>query len=417
MSAGRLLVFFLLVGISSRSWSQTVPDLPDRFRNDVAGDRPQPELDPLGVRLGGFVLRADGAADVGYNSNIFGRAAAVVGSGYTRLSPSFRIASDWGRHAVDLSASADLTRFFSLAQQNTNDYRLHAGGLAEIGDRITVRPSVDLSREAEPRGSVGNLLTDGDPLYQRRISANLGARYVGGLFSAEMVAAIRQERYDAVRLGGVLTPQRMRDSDGLGARATLLYQATPALAGLVQVVADQTSNPHPEFCCFRDAHGYAVLTGLRLDPQGLLAGQVALGYRHRTFEGTGTTSQGLTYDARLQWYPTELITVGFRAEQQFRNSGITAASAVLVNRQTLDVTYEMYRNLNVYLQLNREAASYREVDTRTALKSLALRATYTMNRLIQLSAFARYLSSDTNRQLLANGYSAVRTGISARVRI
>lgn len=417
MSVARLLTLLLLVGTPSRTWSQTVPDLPDRYRSDVAGDRPQPVFDPLGVRLGSFIARADGDFDVGYDSNLFGRATNIVGDAYTRITPSLQLNSDWGRDAVELGAAATITRFASLSSQNTNEYRAHAGGMVEIGDRITLRPNVDITREAVPRGSVGNRFTIGDPLYLRRYSTNVAARYSGGLFSAEMLVAYRRERFEPIEVDGVLLPQRLRDTNGLGGRLSLLYEVTPAISGLVQVVAEKSDNPYPELCCLRNAHGYAFLGGMRLDPRGLIAGQVAIGYRRRIFEGTGTTSNGLTYDARLQWYPTELVTVDFKANQQFRNSGITAANSVLVSQQTLSVAYEMYRDLNFNLAVGREAADYRQAQTRTNLKSISIRATYTSRRLLQLSAFARYQKSDTSRPALASQYDGLRAGMSVRTRI
>lgn len=417
MSVARLLIPLLLLGSSTRSWSQAVPDLPDRYRGDVAGNRARPAYDPLGVRLGSFIARADGDIDIGYNSNLFGRASQVVGDGYLKLGPALWLTSDWGRHALELSAAADLTRFFSLGSQNTDEYRAHAGGRLEIGDRLTILPNLDFAREAEPRGSSGNRLTIGEPLFQRQLSANIGVRYAGNLVSAELLLAFRRDRYEPVGINGAFFSQRMRDSNGTGGRATLLYKVLPAMSVLVQGVADEISNPHKEFCCMRDAHGYAVLGGVRFDPSGLIAGQIAIGVRRRFFEGTGTSSHGFTYDARVQWYPTELLTVELRADQQFRNSGISDANAVLVNRQTLGITWEMYRNLNIFLQAGREGDHYRQVRASTELKSISLRATYTSRRALQLSAFAIYQASASNRPSLATRYDALRTGVSVRLRI
>lgn len=417
MSFVRLLVSLLFVGLSSRSWSQTIPDLPDRYRSDVAGDRPQPVFDPIGVRLGSFVARADGDVDIGYDSNLFGRADDIVGDGYARLSPSLRVTSDWGRHAVEVGGGADLTRYFRATSQNTDNFRANVGGILEIGDRVTVYPSVNFSREAEPRGSVGNPFTTGDPIFQRRLVSNIGARFDGGRFSAEMLLAHRRERYGSVKIDGLVVSQRFRDSTGVGGRVTLLYKVTPAVSALVQGVTDSSGNPHDEFCCQRDAHGFALLAGARFDPRGLIAGQVAVGYRQRTFEGTDTSSHGLTYDARLQWYPTELLTVSLRADRQFRSTGITAADAVLVDKMSLGVVYEMYRDLNFYLQAERETSDYRQVDSSTDLKSISLRATYTSRRLLQLSAFARYLTNEKNRASFATAFDAIRAGVSIRVRI
>lgn len=416
MSFVRLCTFILLAGGASQGWAQSVPDLPDRYRDDVAGARPQLVFDPLGIRFGSFIARVDADTELAYNSNLFGRSSEIVGDGYVSLRPSLRVNSDWGRHGVELAGSADLTRFMRLTSQNTVEYRASASGRLEIGDRVTIRPALELAREVEPRGTSGNRLTDSDPVIRSNLSANVGARYEGGRVTGEVVAALKRERYDPVRIDGVETSQALRDTDGIGGRVTALYRVSPAISALVQAVGDTTSNPRPEACCSRSAHGYALLAGVRLDNRGLVAGQVAVGYRRRFFDDGGA-SRGLTYDARLQWYPTELLTVSLNANQEFRNSGILASDAVLVSRQSLNLAYEMYRNLNFALQLSNEAANYRSVDTRTSLRSLYLRSSYTVSRLIQLGGFVQYSLSSSTRPSLASRYDRKRLGVLVRFRV
>src|SRR5262249_7547429 len=99
------------------------------------------------------------------------------------------------------------------------------------------------------------------------------------------------------------------------------------------------------------------------------------------------------------------------------NAGIQTASAVLVDEQTADLSYEMYRNLNFHLDVDRELARYRDVDAQTELRGIGLRATYTARRALELSAFVRYEVSKTNRSELVTDYDALRTGLSARVRL
>lgn len=391
--------------------------MPDRYRSDVAGNRPQPAFDPMGVRLAGFLARADGDVDIGYNSNLYGRSANIVGDRYFKLRPSFRLGSDWGRDSVEASARAELTRFRKESTQNSSEYWLHAAGTKEIGDRATVRPTIDYSREALPRGSAENTQTLGSPMFVRSLVTNVAATYDGGQFSAELLLAYRRQRFEPVKIGSDIVSGRLRDTEGVGGRVTVVHKTSLAISAMVQAVADDTRNPHPEFGRDRSAYGYALLAGVRIDPSGLIAGQVAVGLRHRDFRSSRTSSQGLTYDARLQWYPTELITVGIKANQEYRNSGILTANAVLVDKQALDVTYEMFRDLNFYLEANHEAASYRDFSAHTDLKSISLRATYTSRRALQLSAFAAYQRSTTNRPLLATQYHALRAGLSARIRI
>lgn len=410
-------LLLLFVVSASPCQAQVVPDLPERTRQDVAGDRRQPAWDPLGVRVGAFSARADADFDLGANSNVFSRSKDIQGSAYARLSPLLRVRSDWARHALELTAAAQFTRYSAIPEQNSEEYQLHAGGQLDFGPSLTVQPAIDYGRDASEPGTSANRLTSGTPVYGRVLSTSIAATYDAPAFRTEVTVAYRRDRYEPVTIAGTRFDQGFRATDGIGGRLTFLRPLSPSLFGLVQVVADDVRSNDPRYCCRRNAHGYATLAGLRLDTGGLIEGQVAFGFRHRDFTGTGTTSNGLTYNARVSWYPTELLSVSLRAEQEFRNSGISASNAVLVDRQSVSFVWEALRNLNVYLQLQHEGSSYRQVDTRADLKAVSLRATYTARRALQLSAFTRLRTSSSNRQDIASEFSGAQVGISARVRL
>src|SRR5262249_29442416 len=153
------------------------------------------------------------------------------------------------------------------------------------GDSIKLTPKLEYERTAEPRGTSGNELTKGEPVYFRKFAASMEGDYEAQAFKVELLLIYRQIRYEPVKIDGVENSQAFRASDGIGGRLTLLYKVGPALSALVEVVGDSTGNPHDAFCCLRDAHGFAVLAGLRFDPRGMFAGQAAIGYRWRYFEG------------------------------------------------------------------------------------------------------------------------------------
>ena len=413
----RLLVAVLLIGAATRSWSQTMTDSPERYRHDVAGARPQPAYDPLGARIGGLIAHANGDFGIGYNSNIFSRASEPVGDSFSRISPSLRLSSDWGRHAVSISGNAVFTRFFHQRDQDSDEYQVQAAGNAALGDSSSISPLVEYAREAEPRGSTGNRLTAGEPVYMRRFSASIGARYVGPAITAETLFVFRELRYEPVTIDGVSLSQGFRASNGFGGRGTLVYKATPSASLLVQLVGDVTRNPHHEFCCLRNAHGYALLGGIRLDNSGMIVGQAAIGYRQRYFEGSKTSSHGLTYDARIEWYPTALMTVTLTAEQQFRNSGIAAANTALVGTQSLSLDYELLRNLIVNVQGEHESDSYRRIDAHSDLKTLSFSATYTPRRMVQCVASAKFRFNDTNRQAVVSSFNGFQGSLMLRFRL
>ena len=77
-------------------------------------NRARPDYDPLGIRLGSFILHPTLAVAGTYDSNVFAtpntKATPVKGDFYVSELPSLSIGSDWNRHAVALNLSGALDR-------------------------------------------------------------------------------------------------------------------------------------------------------------------------------------------------------------------------------------------------------------------------------------------------------------------
>lgn len=63
----------------------------DLQRGDTVATRPRPELDPLGVRVGGFLLFPSVAVEEYYDDNLFATQSARVDDFLTVLKPRVEI--------------------------------------------------------------------------------------------------------------------------------------------------------------------------------------------------------------------------------------------------------------------------------------------------------------------------------------
>ena len=415
----RALVAIVLSVTATRGWSQNIVDSPDRYRKDVAGARAQPEFDPLGIPLAGMIVHPDVAIITGYNSNVFSRSQSIVSDGNVVVKPSLKADGDWQRYALGLQAEGTLTRFFTLREQDSDEYRVEGSGSIDLNERLSMRSSVEYARQVEARGTSGNRLLTGEPVYFDRFAASIAGKYKSGRFAIEAVLAYRQLRYPAVQIDAETEiDQRFRDSDGIGGRLTILYAVGPAMTVLGQVVADRTENPHQIYCCTREANGLAALGGFRFDSGGRMVGQVALGYRRREFgDPAQRPLNGLTYDVRVEWYPRPLFTFSVTADRKVQNSGLFRSNEALVDTQTLRVDYELLRNFLIAVSGSHETTTYRSVSTRTNLKTVSLRATYTPRRALQCALFATGRFNRSNRADVASGYDGYQLGFSAKVRL
>lgn len=386
-------------------------------RTDVAGSRPQSEFDALGIRLGPWTLSPQLKVTAGYVSNLYGVQRDSRGDGFLVYSPSIHVASGWSRDALDLSASGAFTRYFRNPKQNTNEYSIVAQGQLDLGARTKLLPSLTVSQTAEQRGTSGTPLTFGRPSLDRIQSATITAQHQFGEFTASAAATHANERFSQIKLANdVNDSQRFRDSESNGGSVRLAYQLTRDTSAFVSAGYAHAHALQLAGCCQRSSDRITVLGGITTDI-GLLRGQVSAGYLEQKFNNAAFLSySGVTYKGTLYWYPTPLVTVTLDASRSLENSGIINVGALVTNVESLNVDYELMRNLLVHATVTRRGDHFREISTRSTLTSGELSADYEFNRIVSMGVYGRYECRDSSPTKLVRDYCAFLAGMSLGVR-
>ena len=110
----------LACGFGAPASAQVAPEyyyLPDLFgeeipRGETVRNRPRPELDALGLHLGGFYVFPSLTNGISYNDNVFAADNNEEGDFLYTLEPQVAVRSDWNRHAVGLAAGGRLGYYF-----------------------------------------------------------------------------------------------------------------------------------------------------------------------------------------------------------------------------------------------------------------------------------------------------------------
>ncbi len=88
--------------------------------------RLRPEYEPLGVRLGSFVIRPEVDQSVFDNSNVTGLGAGS-GSWGSQTGASVTAQSDWTRNSLVASAGVNHQQYFSLPHDSYTDWNVGIG--------------------------------------------------------------------------------------------------------------------------------------------------------------------------------------------------------------------------------------------------------------------------------------------------
>ena len=356
------------------------------FRPDAAGTRPEAAYNPTGIAIG--PLRVLPKIELGavIDSNIFNQDGGADREAYFVARPALRIVSDWGRHGFEVDADARIRRFASLEREDSEEFGLGASGRYDLDYASAIFTRVGYARRIEPRGAGGPVNANAEPSAYSELGSSIGAsREFGPLRLRASVSATRR-RYDEIRLvAGSEQDQSFRNARAITVTPRVDYAVSPAAGLFVTGSYSAVKSLDAPSCCARDATGGTILAGVRAELGRLVIGEVAAGWRTRSFERPQYRDfGGPTFDARIDWYPTELISFRLSAGQDIENSGIATVAGIVTRNAILSAYYDPLRNLRITGSLRYSNEKYRELHVETDSVGASLRADYSFNRNLTL---------------------------------
>ncbi len=433
MNSRNLLVAAALVLAPVAAAAQSLPspfisDQAVLFRSDVAGVRAAPDAGQEGTRLGSFRLDASLGATAAYDSNILNLpeiGVPALDDVVVQIDPRARLASDWGRHALQLTARGRIERYVDNDFSNYETWAVGARGRLDIGSTTELHADAAVAREVEARGVSGLQFLFGDPISFREDRIGAGITTQRGDLRASLSGGWLQRRYDDFRrLGGPTLSLDFREIEIWSVTPQLGYRVRPGLDLFVRGTAGFTrSLQSPAVLAAagaigRDADGYAVEAGVRGELTSLVVVEIAAGWQKRDFAAAGFADYaGVTYDATLDWYPTPLISLRLRSRQDFENSGIAAVPGILLRDTSLQAYYEVTRQWLVSAGVAWQNRGYRATPITTDTWEISGRAEYRFNRHLSGALFVRYRDRSSNDVTLLPAFSGTIVGLSLETRL
>jgi hypothetical protein len=389
------------------------------YRSDVAGTRPHLDYDPAALKLGGFDAYPSVQVTAGGDSNVFNQREAE-GDIVATIRPELKVASDWGRHAVNLDVGGKLTRFARIEGQDSDEYHAAAAARADLAEGSAVNLDVRYRRAVEPRGQSGFNPDGSGPSIYREVRAAIGVSKEFARVRASIAASYTRQHYEPIRIAA---------SDGQGPPQTVdqsfrdvrIVSVTPRLdydlSGVVGLFATATyadvKSTDPLSCCRRDAAGLLVLGGVHFDLNQLVVGEVAVGWRRRNFELSRYRDYaGLAVYAKIDWYPTELLSFRLSADQDIANSGLPNVAGVPTYEVGLTGYYEILRNLTANLRGTYRHESYRGIGVTARTFAIGGGAQLLLRRGLALGFDVDYRRRDSSGNQLVGSYRGVAGGVT-----
>ncbi|MDX3909290.1 MAG: outer membrane beta-barrel protein [Sphingobium sp.] len=390
----------------------TLPDGFDKGRNVSVTERPRPDYDPLGVNLGSFMLFPKVETGVGLTSNVFLTNGNEESDGFAVFNPSVRARSEWDRHQVQLNASGAFRRFFDNSIRNEDAFNLGALGRLDIGDALAVTGEAQYTQQFETpiTGDVDSSLAVLSQ-YERDF-LSLRAQY--GVGQGRLILAVDRSHFafDPIRLPtGTVIDQENRDRTLSRVTAQAEYALTPSVSFYGQANYGDTNydTQLSPGIANRDSDSYRFIVGSNFDLSALVRGTIGAGYARRNYDSALYKDvSGLSVEAKVEYFPTELTTFGLGLRRVIEDSNIGDTNAYFDNRATARVDHELLRNLILNAIAEYAQQDFISSTRKTTFYRGSAGARYFINRLLGLQLQLSYIKRDTTGDNLGQQFNEFR---------
>lgn len=364
-------------------------------------NRPRPELEAIGARVGGFLVYPIFEVVEEYDDNVFSTRWNKKSDEITILKPEMRVRSDWNRHFLSGAAGGNIGLFAKNSDEDYEDYWANIGGRLDLPSDLFVSARAvyrNLHQDrSSPDGSGGVKPTEYDIL---NATGEIEKRF--GRFNTILGVAFSMTNYDdtqTIRLGvPVLVNEDDRDRHEISGFGQVGYEFWPGyetfLRGTYNIRDYDSRMDDNGFD--RDSEGYEVVGGVEVDFGGIVFGDFFAGYRSQDIDHSSLkTIKSPTFGADLIWNVTRLTTVGFEVTRGIAETTVASASGSLDTAYDLTVDHELLRNLVLSFRLNLRHREFKSLSRESDRVLVRLEAEYFMNRRLYLVAGYTYETEDS----------------------
>lgn len=416
-----VLVFSYLVGlIAPQAAAQSGASAGESVsgsRNTSVRERSKPELEPTGVRMGGFMLYPTVTLSEEYTSNVFAEPVNERDDFVTHLGAGLSLRSNWNNHALGFSANAEQRWFAEFDEQNAFDGTVGADGRIDVSRDTQIGFGASYGSLYESIAYTPSNALVAEPISYTQESANVYASQRFNRFRIGLEGRTVSYNYDdGVLLGGGPLEQDDRDVEitEAVARADLAIGGSTAL--FVAVRGNWRKND-VSVPVNRDSDGREVIAGVAFDLANLARGEIGVGALKQEYEQPGASDvDGAAARARIEWFPDDLVTVTFNAQRDIGDAGYQGATGYVSDTLSVQADYEFRRSLVFGLGVWGAQDSYRGIDREDTRRRYDASADYIVNR--TASAFLQFSSYSQQSDGAQRGreFDAHRVWVGLRLR-
>jgi hypothetical protein len=363
----------------------------ERGRYTAVTERPQPDFDPEPVRAGTFDVWASLGLSAEFNDNVFAQDINEESDTILRVQPAVEARSNWSSHELNAGVAIDHRGYQENDSETVTDYNAFVGGRLDVQRSFHLNGRLSAAHVTEQRYEPSGAAA-GEP-----------AQY--DAVAAQAVAVFQRDRYQLEGQVGTTTndfntPFAFRDAteNHVFGRASLAV--SPDVALFVQgrnteidydldaTLADPRS---------RDGTRTNVQAGASFELQAPFRGELAVGsVNDDKDDPTRPDTDGLSVNAQVLWFPTQLSTFTFRAFRSVFDPGLQNSASATSTTFGARVDHELRRNIIWYADINTGKYEFSDIDREDEFTDFGFGVSYKLNKRAHLTGGYRFHTRDSS---------------------
>jgi hypothetical protein len=341
------------------AWGDTIE------QSNMVLSRPRPGLDPQGIRVGSFTLLPTLTASAGYDTNIFATNTGRVSSPVIAINPGLLLSRTEPGNSLSFNANGLIQRYTDASRANYEQFGFKGDGAFDLSSALAIRGGGHYNRQAEPRGTSGDVAPTGEPSIYYNPGANLELLAGTGPLQLSLGGTYDHFSYNSIMINGALQSQAIRNRDTYSVSGQAGVEVGPGILTFVSGSYDRqhynnSDNTNPNNI-IANSRGYSVLGGVDLRLTKLVRGRIGVGYLWRDYSLGFARLSGLNYDASIVWNVTTLFALTVKAAKLIEESPSVGVSGIIANTFSIAGDWELTRKILVSAKLDYAREKYRAI--------------------------------------------------------
>lgn len=404
MRIGWIVVVGMTVTSAAGLGQEALPD--HELARLPVRDRPLPEYNAIGYRLGDIFFYPRLLATARYDSNVYASESNARADWATILSPQLTVVYGRGtpgaqfsplRLSYRLDAGADIYRYRELKGENRVDGGAKLTTNWQIAHDLELDGRFEAARKHVERGESGSPVTAAEPVPYNDLRGEATLTRTLGRFGVALNAGVRNLTYENVEsFDGTLLDQSGRDGTIYSTYIKPFYEFSPGYRAFVRMAGNwrDYAATGPEN---RNSDGYDVRGGLDFVITPLVSGSVEVGYMSQTYENPLIAPvDGFSFKGELIWLATALITVKAAAERSIAETLTPGFGPRLDTAFKAQIDYELLRNVVVFGSASFKNEEFQDSPRIDDVIRMSAGVDYAMNRHLRIGARYDFISRDSS---------------------